>query len=105
MIQKTFQTKRYAEEPFYGKSDIATGEIQVNIQFLWELSKENEDTFAQLFSVTYAHELIHTLIGNILMELYSCGEEKMIRTLLQERWDKGIDTYYQCKGVSPIKKR
>lgn len=103
--QKTFQTLTYAEEPFYGKSDITTGEIQVNIQFLWELSKGDEDAFIRLFSVTYSHELIHTLIENILMDLYSCGEERMIRILLQERWDKGIDTYYQCGGVSPTKKK
>ena len=95
----------YAEEPFYGKSDIASGEIQVNIQFLWELSKGDEDAFIRLFSVTYTHELVHTFIGNILMDLYSCGEERMIRILLQERWDTGIDRYYQCGGVSPTKKK
>lgn len=103
--QKTFQTKMYAEEPFYGKSDLASGEIQVNIQFLWELSKENETAFIKLFSVTYAHELVHTLIGNILADLYSCGEESMIRSMLHEHWDKGIDTYYQCSGVSPTTKK
>lgn len=95
--QKALQTLYYADEPFYGKSDICTGEIRVNIQLLWKLCRQHEDAFIPLFSVTYTHELVHTLINGILSDLYSCGEEKVIRTLLQEGWDKGIDEYYVCK--------
>ncbi len=96
-LGKALQTLYYADEPFYGKSDICTGEIRVNVQLLWKLSKQNDDGFIKLFSVTYTHEIVHTLINAILSNLYSCGEEKVIRTLLQEGWDKGIEEYYVCK--------
>jgi hypothetical protein len=94
---KSLQTLYYADEPFYGKSDICTGEIRVNIQLLWQLSKKKENDFIKLFSMTYTHEIVHTLINAIFSELYSCGEEKVIRTLLQEGWDKGVEEYYLCK--------
>lgn len=95
--EKLLKTLYYADEPFYGKGDICTGEVRVNIQLLWELSKTKEEDFIPIFSVTYTHEIIHLLINAILSELYSCGEEKVIRDLLQEGWDKGIEEYYICK--------
>ncbi len=94
---KLLKTLYFADEPFYGKSDICTGEIRVNIQLLWKLCKQYEDAFISLFSVTYTHELVHNLINDILSDLYSCGEEKVIRTMLQEGWDKGVEEYYLCK--------
>lgn len=99
--EKTFQTKYYRDEPFYGMSDTCTGQIEVNVEFIWKLCKGNEDRFIKLFSLTYSHEYIHTIVSEIVEELYTCGEEKFIRKMLGEEWNKEMETYYEC--VPPSK--
>ena len=96
---KAFQTKYYHDEPFYGMSDTCNGQIEVNIEFIWKLCKKDENKFIQLFSLTYTHEYIHTIVSDIVQELYTCGEEKFIRMMLGEEWNKEMETYYEC--VSP----
>ncbi len=98
---KAFQTKYYRDEPFYGMSDTCTGQIEVNIEFIWKLCKKDEEKFIRIFSLTYTHEYIHTIVSDIVEELYTCGEEKFIRKILGEEWNKEMETYYEC--VPPSK--
>ena len=98
---KAFQTKYYRDEPFYGMSDTCTGQIEVNIEFIWKLCKKDENKFIKLFSLTYTHEYIHTIVSDIVQELYTCGEEKFIRKILGEEWNKEMETYYEC--IPPTK--
>ncbi|MBI5003236.1 hypothetical protein HZC31_07670 [Candidatus Woesearchaeota archaeon] len=98
---KSFQTKYYRDEPFYGMSDTCTGQIEVNIEFIWKLCKKDENKFIKLFSLTYTHEYIHTIVSDIVEELYTCGEEKFIRKILGEEWNKEMETYYEC--IPPTK--
>ena len=98
---KVFQTKYYHDEPFYGMSDTCSGQIEVNVEFIWKFCKKNEEKFIKIFSLTYAHEYIHTIVSDIVQELYTCGEEKFIRKILGEEWNKEMETYYEC--IPPTK--
>ncbi|MEK6867653.1 MAG: hypothetical protein AABX98_02405 [Nanoarchaeota archaeon] len=98
---KLLKTLYYKDEPFYGMSDTCTGQIEINIEFIWKLAKKDEDKFLRLFSLTYTHEYIHTIVSDIVQELYTCGEEKFIRKILGEEWNKEMEKYYEC--VSPSK--
>jgi hypothetical protein len=96
---KVLKTLYYKDEPFYGMSDTCTGQIEINVEFIWKLSKKNEDKFIKLFSLTYIHEYIHTIVSDIVQELYTCGEEKFIRKILGEEWNKEMEKYYECVQV------
>ena len=98
---KLLKTLYYKDEPFYGMSDTCTGQIEINVEFIWKLAKKNEDKFMRLFSLTYTHEYIHTITSDIVQELYTCGEEKFIRKVLGEEWNKEMETYYEC--IPPTK--
>lgn len=98
---KLLKTLYYKDEPFYGMSDTCTGQIEINVEFIWKLSKKSEDKFIRLFSLTYNHEYIHTIVSDIVQELYTCGEEKFIRKILGEEWSKEMEKYYEC--VQPSK--
>lgn len=98
---KLLKTLYYKDEPFYGMSDTCTGQIEVNIEFIWKLAQKNEDKFIRLFSLTYTHEYIHTIVSDIVQELYTCGEEKFIRKILGEEWNREMEKYYEC--VPPSK--
>ena len=93
---KSLRTMYYRDEPFYGMSDSCTGQIEVNVEFIWKLCKKDEDKFIRIFGLTYTHEYIHTIVSDILEELYTCGEEKFIRKILGEEWNKEMETYYEC---------
>ena len=80
----------------YGESNPYRGEIDVNIEYIWKTTK-NEDKFIKVFAQTYNHELIHMIIQMILGELIECEEERFIREMLSEEWDKGLSKSYSCK--------
>ena len=70
---KLLKTLYYKDEPFYGMSDTCTGQIEINVEFIWKLARKNENKFIRLFSLTYTHEYIHTIVSDIVQELYTCG--------------------------------
>lgn len=69
-------------------------QISVNIQLLWEES-ENEDKFIKDFSRTYTHELLHDLIDELFWDVRYYTEEKYIRKMLGEHWNKEIRKLYR----------
>ncbi|MBI5073530.1 hypothetical protein HZA99_06960 [Candidatus Woesearchaeota archaeon] len=93
---KSLRTMYYTDEPFYGMSDTCTGQIEINIEFIWKLCKRNEDKFIRIFGLTYTHEYVHTIVSDIVEDLYTCGEEKFIRKMLGEEWNKEMEKYYEC---------
>ena len=98
---KSLRTMYYRDEPFYSMSDTCTGQIEVNIEFIWKLCKKDEDKFIRIFGLSYAHEYVHTIVSDILEDLYTCGEEKFIRKILGEEWNSEMEKYYEC--VRPSK--
>ena len=42
---KLLKTLYYKDEPFYGMSDTCTGQIEINVEFIWKLARKNEDKF------------------------------------------------------------
>ena len=98
---KSLRTMYYTDEPFYGMSDTCTGKIEINVEFIWKLCRKDEEKFIRFFAVTYTHEYVHTIVSDILEDLYTCGEEKFIRKILGEEWNKEMEKYYEC--VPPSK--
>ncbi|MBS3176429.1 hypothetical protein J4457_04285 [Candidatus Woesearchaeota archaeon] len=88
-------------EYLYGQSDACIGEVDINIEYIWNISK-NEDEFIRLFAQTYAHEIIHILVESIVIDIFVCGEERMIRKTLIEDWDKKLSKYYTCRAFKKI---
>ena len=86
-------TKKLPEQ-LYGQLDEIHNLIEINIEYIWCITKD-EDKFIDEFAKTYAHELIHLLLANIMHELFEVGEEKAIRKLLHEEWDKELKKYYE----------
>ena len=93
---KILQTLDLGDELLYAQSDRCTREIDVNIQLIWERC-EDETKFIRKFSKTYTHEILHLLIDSILQELFEFGEEKVIRKMLKEEWNKELKKYYKGK--------
>lgn len=85
-------------ETLFGFTDYYKAELNINIQYIWEETR-NPDRFIQLFSTTYAHELLHLMIEEILDELMEYGSEKSIRAMLGEKWTKQIAKYYTSKII------
>ncbi len=93
--QRMLKTLKLKDEPLFGSSNRCTEQINVNIQYIWEICKGNEDKFIKIFSKTYTHEMIHMLIGDIIEHLFEYKEEFIIRHMLKEKWDKEIKKYYK----------
>lgn len=85
-------TKIFPEKDLLGKTQV---EVAINIQLIWEITK-NEKKFIKLFSRIYIHEILHSLIQDILRELNQCGEEVTIRTLLGGEWSEELSRFYKC---------
>ncbi len=101
---KILQTLNLPNEPLLGISDRCTSQISVNIELIWERCKGNENKFIKLFSKTYTHETLHMLIDGIVEDLLAYGEEKVIRTMLKEKWNKELRKYYHKNKKEKIKK-
>ena len=74
---------------------IRNGVIGVNIQRLW-LESANEARFIREFAKTYGHEMLHLVIDRVLRnrKRTEVGEEKVVRKLIGEKWDKEIEKFY-----------
>ena len=70
--------------------------IGINIERIW-LETRGEAKFIKEFAKTYAHELLHIVIeatlGNKKRQV--TGEEKVIRKLCSEPWNKEIEAAYK----------
>ena len=98
-MEKEELTKVFSENDLFGQS---WREIAVNIQLIWEVSKE-EDEFIELFSRIYSHEMLHNVVKEIISEVYECGEERAIRTLLGGEWSKDLSKFYKCDKFELLK--
>lgn len=97
----TEKALQFLPDFLYGQSNACLGEVDINVEYIWEISK-SEDEFITLFAQTYGHEIIHILMENILLEVFTCGEERIIRKMLGEEWDKKLSTYYTCREFKQI---
>ncbi len=94
-MQKNSEKKfRKITGRFYGQSDEVEGEVQVNVELIWNLT-QNEDKFIKIFSQTHSHELLHIIIAGIVDQLFYFKEEKIIRSILGEEWNKELAKYYK----------
>ncbi|MBI2136276.1 hypothetical protein HYU06_04335 [Candidatus Woesearchaeota archaeon] len=96
-IHSRHQFTKQLPDALYGQLDEIHSLIEINIEYIWRISND-EDKFIDEFSKTYAHELIHLLMANIMHDIFEIGEEKVIRKLLHEEWDKELETYYEERG-------
>lgn len=92
-------TKVFSEKDLFGKS---WREIAVNIQLIWETT-DNEDDFIELFSRIYSHELLHNTVKGIISDIYECGEERAVRTLLGGEWSEDLSKFYKCEKYELLK--
>ncbi|MBT3814472.1 hypothetical protein HOE37_02960 [Candidatus Woesearchaeota archaeon] len=73
------------------------GQVGVNIELIWEMTQK-EETFAEEFAKTMAHELMHVLLadalGNKLRKVPVIVEEAVIRHILGEEWTEEIAAMY-----------
>ena len=81
--------KKY-KDPEYGftQGDV----ICVNIQKIWEETQKVDD-FTDIFGLTYTHDFLHLLIPK-LANVALVWEEKIIRSLLDEKWNKELEQKY-----------
>ena len=75
---------------------VKNGVIAVNIERLW-LETRNETKFTKEFTKTYAHELLHLLIAIAMgnKKRSNVGEEKAVRKICNEPWNKEIEAIYK----------
>jgi len=78
--------------------------IYVNVEKLWKEAKKiapkhPENKFVRDFTNTYAHELLHAEIKKIEHE-YDYGEEKVVCSMLGDKWTKYLDKYYKAKALN-----
>ena len=74
---------------------IKNGTIGINIERIW-LESANEARFIREFAKTYAHEILHLAIDRSLRnrKRTEIGEEKAVRKLVGEKWDRAIECFY-----------
>ena len=73
---------------------VKKGIIGINIERIW-LETRNETKFMREFAKTHAHELLHILIAAAANKKRSpLGEEKVVRKLCNEPWNKEIEAMY-----------
>lgn len=97
---KKLRYTKIIKEDLLGMSDLLTGEVDVNIEMIWDISKGKENKFVDIFSKTYIHEIAHIIVGEILDELYAFGEESVIRFMLKEEWNAKLRKYYKENALS-----
>ena len=75
---------------------VKNGIIGINIERLW-LEARDEAKFVKEFAKTYAHELLHIEIAVAVGQdkRTVTGEEKAVRKLANEPWDKEIEAGYK----------
>lgn len=96
-LHSRHQFTKQLPDALYGQLDEIHSLIEINIEYIWCITKD-DDKFIDEFSKTYAHELIHLLMANIMHDLFEVGEEKAIRSLLHEEWDNELKEYYEERG-------
>ena len=74
---------------------VKNGAIGINIERLW-LEARDETKFIKEFAKTHAHELLHIEIAVALGKKKRAviGEEKAVRKLAKEPWNKEIEAVY-----------
>lgn len=66
--------------------------ICINVELLWKHS-ENENEFIKLFSEYFTHEWLHLYLNKF--KSTNLGEEKVIRSLLNQSFSKHEIQYYK----------
>jgi len=85
--------KRYKDQDYgFVKNNV----IGINIERIW-LETNQETRFIREFAKTYAHELLHLTLAKALKnkKRTDAGEEKVIRKLCKEPWNKEIESAYK----------
>jgi len=74
---------------------IQNGTVGINIERIW-LETRAETRFMKEFAKTYAHELLHMAIALTIdnKKRTTIGEEKVVRKLCKEPWNKRIEALY-----------
>lgn len=74
---------------------VQNGVIGINIERIW-LETRSETIFMKEFAKTYAHELLHLAIARAIRNKKRTdkGEEKVVRKLCKEPWNKRIESLY-----------
>ncbi len=75
---------------------VKNGTIGINIERLW-LEARDEAKFIKEFAKTHAHELLHIEVAVALgkKKRTIIGEEKVVRKLVKEPWNKEIEAGYK----------
>jgi len=90
---------RIIPDRLYGQVlDEITGEIGVNVQYIWNNTR-NQDKFIEEFTKTLTHEIIHLQVGSILEDMHYVGEERSIRRMLKEKWNKKLKEWYESDAL------
>ncbi|MFH1398864.1 MAG: hypothetical protein ABIG95_02025 [Candidatus Woesearchaeota archaeon] len=77
------------------KGHMDNGKICINVEKLWQIGKGNFKYFAQEFTITHNHELLHLLIQNELGDKPSLvAEEKTVRQMTGEIWNLKLEKQY-----------
>lgn len=74
---------------------IRNGTIGINIQRIW-METADEVRFIREFAKTYGHEMLHLVIDRVLKnkKRTEVGEEKAVRKLIGEKWNKEVASFY-----------
>ncbi len=74
---------------------VKNGVIGINIERIW-LEARKEAKFIREFAKTHAHELLHISIAAAVKnkKRSDIGEEKAVRKLCKEPWNKEIESMY-----------
>lgn len=86
---------RMMKEAYYGQV-AEDGTVCVNVQMIWHIL-EDEALFIAEFAKTFCHELLHVEIAKAhdFKEIGTeVGEERLIRCMLDEPWDKELEEMY-----------
>ena len=87
---KTYKDQDYG----FAKGNV----LAINIQRIW-LESGSEPNFIREFAKTYSHELLHIILPGIagwknIKDSTEIGEEKIIRKLCKEQWNREIEKSY-----------
>ena len=70
--------------------------IAVNLELLWK-DAGYFDAFSRQFSKAYNHEVLHILLSGVRNKRL-VGEEKVIRRLMWERWNRSMKKAYEAEN-------
>lgn len=76
--------KQFKDDGVYGECCFPEPLIRINVERIWWETK-NYKSFVTLYSDTIRHEIIHSLINDILFDIRIDKEEEIIRCLTGER--------------------